>query len=390
MKAPKKNAHVISPVPSTAAAGIGYRNIGVHAIRDRYGNSFLRQPRLEKPLEEQKLNVRESAENYPPIAPMQTVAVDCGENGLFSADEFRALSAPGSMELVSPEEVAEVAIQELLGVPTGHNVLTAVAGAVLPPGYRAGTMRPLSNQLLDDLLEQTSVDAAVKHDLDASAPLNQTTTTIPSIATGQLGPQLAKYLFEAHLLKLYHKGDQGLALLAHCDPVALSKQLSHEIRQTLQHPTPATGRITIESLTRLVTTIGVPIVLDDESLVRGPNITDPEPRGTQADVAITSPTDLNVYARRGWVDVRAPNLQLWKDRARHILSEPPNSAVDTSSLTGLHYYNNGSNEIDPAAISSWILAGELHGHRDVETVNELTNADTKGGGDSDDVLPESA
>jgi hypothetical protein len=40
-----------------------------------------------------------------------------------TADEFRILSAPGSMEMISPEEIAEVCVQELLGIGTGHNIL---------------------------------------------------------------------------------------------------------------------------------------------------------------------------------------------------------------------------------------------------------------------------
>ena len=134
--------HEIKP-----GAAVGFRNMGVHSVSDRYGNKFIREPRLVK-LEinngdgiSYSLDVRENESDYPNLEKMTTVAVDLGENGLFTADEFRTLSAPGSMELVSPEEIAEVCVQELLGIGTGHNVLASIRGAVLGPGYRAGTVR---------------------------------------------------------------------------------------------------------------------------------------------------------------------------------------------------------------------------------------------------------
>lgn len=45
------------------------------------------------------------------------------------------------MELISPEEISEVVVQEIHGIGTGHNVLSALQGAILHPGYRAGTLR---------------------------------------------------------------------------------------------------------------------------------------------------------------------------------------------------------------------------------------------------------
>ena len=303
---------------------------------------------------------------------MQTVAVDCGENGLFSADEFRALSAPGSMELISPEEVAEVTVQELLGIPTGRNVLAAVAGSVLPSGYRAGTMRPATDQYLDKLLETTKES----DEGGLSSISSSTKATVPSIATGRLGPSLTKYLFEAHLLKTRFGNTQGLVELANCNPNTLSKALCQQVRESMQQPTSsphASGEVTVESLTRLAPTVGVPILLDDYSLVRGPNITDPEPNGLETTFSVST-QELDTYAKRAWVDLRPTNLKIWKERARHILSEPPVTAADTSSLTGLHYSAQGT-AIQPAPLASWILSGELHGHRDWDTVTELTESE---------------
>jgi hypothetical protein len=139
-------APVVSEIKPGAA--IGFRNVGVHSVADRYGNEFIRKPRLVQLQISNgsadsfhSLDVRENECDYPKLDKMITVAVDCGENGLFTADEFRTLSTPGSMELISPEEIAEVCVQELLGIGTGRNVLASIRGAVLGPGYRAGTVR---------------------------------------------------------------------------------------------------------------------------------------------------------------------------------------------------------------------------------------------------------
>jgi hypothetical protein len=268
------------------------------------------------------------------------------------------------MELISPEEVAEVAVQELLGIPTGHNVLAAMSSSVLAPGYRAGNMRPMADHYLTAILDH----------VDGSTVDVKQAATVPSIATGNLGPQLSKCLFEAHLLRLYFGGEDGLHKLAASDPNTLSRLICDDIRRTVCTSTPADlagSQPTIDLLSRLSPTIGVPILLDDYSVVRGPNITDPEPKGNQATFAVNR-SQINVFARRGWVDLRPENIKVWKVRAQQILSEPPVRYTDTSSLTGLHY-TSSTGMIEPAALTSWILAGELHAQRDWETVNEVSD-----------------
>lgn len=137
----KWQIHEIKP-----GAAIGFRNMGIHSVSDRYGNEYIRKPRLQKLKlngneSASLLNVREDSTNYPTLGKLVTVAVDSGENGLLTADEFRTLTAPGSMEFISPEEISEVCVQELMGIGTGHNVLSAMQGSILNPGYRAGYLR---------------------------------------------------------------------------------------------------------------------------------------------------------------------------------------------------------------------------------------------------------
>ena len=104
-------------------------------------------------------------------------------------------------------------------------------------------------------------------------------------------------------------------------------------------------------------------------MLRGPNVTVPEPIGNKVTFALTQET-IDRYAQSGWVDLRRPNLQVWKERAQHILAEPTISARNTTGLTGLHYHS-ASKEIDAAGLASWIIAAEINGQRDLNSVSHL-------------------
>lgn len=195
---------------------------------------------------------------------------------------------------------------------------------------------------------------------------------MPSIALGRLGPPLlSKILFEAHILKLQFGGADGLVKLADSNPVKLSHELSTKVQKAAKRETADdVGSSTLSSLSYIAPTIGVPILLEGNVMLRGPNITVPEPVGRDSKFTLTTQDMVNGYAQSGWIDLRSSNLQVWKERAQHILAEPTVSARDTTALTGLHY-NSGSRELNAAAMSSWIIAGEVHGQRDLNTVSEL-------------------
>lgn len=198
-------------------------------------------------------------------------------------------------------------------------------------------------------------------------------TTIPSIALGKLGPPLlSKILFEAHILELQFGGADGLEKIACCNPAKLSRELSTQMQNAAEQEL-AAGDFRTQTLTLLshvAPTIGVPVLLDGNVMLRGPNITVPEPVGDNNKFALTTQETIDKHALSGWVDLRPSNLQVWKERARHILAEPTVSARDTTALTGLHYHKC-SKAVDAAALASWVIAGEVHGQRDLNTVSEL-------------------
>src|SRR5881409_523327 len=78
--------------------------------------------------------------------PLEGVFIDVGENGLFAPDEFETVTALGQMEFITPEEVADYAVMELEGRPTGRDVVAALDAATAGPTYRAGCCaRPRSS-----------------------------------------------------------------------------------------------------------------------------------------------------------------------------------------------------------------------------------------------------
>ncbi len=74
-------------------------------------------------------------------AYLESVYIDAGENGYFSAGEFSVLTAEGQMEFVTPEEIADLTMLEIQGGNTGNDIISSLDSSVLSPSYRAGLIR---------------------------------------------------------------------------------------------------------------------------------------------------------------------------------------------------------------------------------------------------------
>ena len=88
---------------------------------------------------------------------LESVFIDTGENGIFSLEEFTAITTGEQMEFVTPEEIADVVARELLGGNTGHDVINALDNAVMGPTYRAGLMRHWALEKLRALEKEKGV-----------------------------------------------------------------------------------------------------------------------------------------------------------------------------------------------------------------------------------------
>ena len=158
---------------------------------------------------------------------LRSVFIDTGENGFFSRGEFEAISTPGQMEFVTPEEIAESTVFEIRAGNTGHDIINALDNATLSPTYRAGFMFNGALTAMKKLEQQHGVD---------------------SVAFEMLGPpRLSKLLYEAYLLKICF-GD--VRTVARTESNILSKRLLDLIQAD-------------DQLRAQIISIGIPILLPD-------------------------------------------------------------------------------------------------------------------------------
>jgi hypothetical protein len=268
------------------------------------------------------------ARGRPTGQTLKSVFIDTGENGIFSLEEFSAITTGESMEFVTPEEIADVVAREIVGGNTGHDVINALDNAVMGPTYRAGLMRHWVLEKLRDLEKQHGVQ---------------------SVAFENLGPpRLSKLLHEADLLRrAYGTMDQ----VRDAVPAEMSRRLAEEISRD-----PARRRE--------IVSIGIPILLPDGRLLRGPEAkTPPVVAGTEV-YAVTAER-VEAWAWSGWVDLREANMARWKQRCARIHAEmeaiPP---TETSSrfLRDRQFWGEGG-VIQPGKMVGWIFETEEQGAR---------------------------
>jgi len=259
---------------------------------------------------------------------LKSVFIDTGENGIFSLEEFSAITTGEQMEFVTPEEIADVLARELLGGNTGHDVINALDNAVMGPTYRAGLMRHWALEKLRALENEKGVF---------------------SVAFENLGPpRLSKLLFEAHLLRREYA---TMDRVRESTPPEMARR--------------AADRLSADAaLRRDIVSIGIPILLPDGRLLRGPECKIPPV--TRDDEAFeVTPERLEAWAGAGWVDLREANMARWRDRFTRIKDEMDSiSERDTSSrfLRDRQFWG-AEEKIQPGKVVGWIFATEEKGAR---------------------------
>jgi len=309
------------------AAMIGYRAVKTVTVSDKHGNSKLFAPRSATL--EGRLDVKEDEEGYSTSGDLTVSVVDTGENGVFTRGEFAAITALGQMEYITPEEIARVVGLEIRGANSGQDIISALDSSVLNPSYKAGLVR-----------------SAAMHDLEQA----EAQAEWPSVALGKLGPpELSKLLFEAQLLKECFNG--------------LREVLEHEgaprsaadISQILSEHLPSS------SVRTTAPSVGIPILAPDgRTLLRGPRINVPEPRGHRKTVALTAEA-VDKWATKGWIDLRSSNMEVWLARiakmvdARIELRDAGSAAASIMSYLPTHF--------EIGEVVAWIFNNEMGGHR---------------------------
>lgn len=256
---------------------------------------------------------------------LESVYIDTGENGVFSLEEFAALTTARQMEFVTPEEIAKYLVLEIEGNSTGRDVLNALENSVMGPSYRAGVMRHWALEHMRELERQHNVH---------------------SVAFEMLGPpRISKLLFEAHLLRLA------------CGTMAVVRDLApHDLAQRLDD----LARTQADAINDVVA-IGIPVLLASGELIRGTQVLVP----ADADHEEVTPQRLEYWTETGWVDLREANCAKWIQRFARIHQETEQIPSDESSsryLRNRRFWDDRE-EIQPGKVVGWILTEEEHGDR---------------------------
>ena len=259
---------------------------------------------------------------------LSSVFIDTGENGIFSLEEFSAITTGEQMEFVTPEEIADVVAREIMGGNTGHDVINALDNAVMGPTYRAGLMRHWVLEKLRTLEKQHAVD---------------------SVAFENLGPpRLSKLLHEADLLRRSYGTMEGVRA---GDPAEMSRRLAEDVARD------AVRR-------REIVSIGIPILLPDGRVLRGPESKIP-PVIAGTEVYEVSAERVEAWAWAGWVDLREANMARWKARFARIHAEMdaiPTSDTSSRFLRDRQFWGE-EGAIQPGKVVGWIFATEEQGAR---------------------------
>ncbi|GIK57490.1 MAG: hypothetical protein BroJett015_31530 [Chloroflexota bacterium] len=303
------------------AAMIGYRRVAYKTVKVR-GRPQFRYQSQTQPLNG-VLNLRGDEGQYDRLGKLHMAGVDTGENGFFARGEFEAITHINQMEFVTPEEIAQQAVLEIKGSNTGYDVIAGIDSSIINSSYRAGVLR------------QTALDKLARIEEE---------TNSHSVALGQLGPpELSKLLYEAHLLKLNY---QTLQRVITTPATELAETLYHFILEN-------------ELLRTQITSIGVPILTPDgQHLIRGPRLNIPESIYHEAAI---SAENVNMWAEKGWVDLRPSNLRAWQQRfdrmtrTQHMLH-----TRGTSSVTMLTYLPE---TIEIGAVVAWLFNNDYEGYR---------------------------
>ena len=254
---------VVKEIKPTAL--IAWKEIGYGPIR-RGGQDFLLYdcpPDKALPLAVDNLKP-EGEFGKPTGERLEAVYINTGENGLFAAGDFAAITAYGQMQFVTPEEIAHNVAREILGGNTGRDVIGALDSSVMGPTFRAGHLRDAALERLRQLGDQYG----------------------ESVAFEILGPpRMSKLLYEAFLLKQAYGNKISGALKD--KPAQMAAKLEKLISDDAK-------------LRQQIISIGLPILLrDGKHILRGPVLKSED-------------------AHQGWVDLTPANMAKWMKRLEGI------------------------------------------------------------------------
>jgi hypothetical protein len=311
------------------AAAIAWKRIGYGEILRGGRPIVLYDPGEPEELRPgQSLRPLDPAQGHSTGQTLHSVFIDTGENGIFSLEEFSAITTGEQMEFVTPEEIADVVARELMGGNTGHDVINALDNAVMGPTYRAGMMRHWALEKLLALERQHQVH---------------------SVAFENLGPpRLSKLLFEGDLLRRSYR---TMEAVRQASPADMARRLAEDLARDRAHA-------------REIVSIGIPVLLPDGRLLRGPECKVPPVQPGEEEHEIR-PERVDAWAWSGWVDLREVNMALWRDRFQRIADQMaaiPRTDSSSRFLRDAQFWGP-EGLIQPGKVVGWIFGTEEQGAR---------------------------
>lgn len=316
---------------------IGWRGIGYGEVRKKGRPVVLEAVGLDDALpllSQSELQLCDPSATELSEEVLRTVFVDTGENGMFSTEEFVAITSPGQMEFVTPEEIARNVVDEVSGINTGKDVINALNVTCMGPTYRAGFQRERAIRKLRQL----------EYDHDCE-----------SVAFENLGPpRLSKLLYEAAYLRRIYNTVQVAA-------GATAEEMSRACLDLLRSQ---------PQLVAIPVTIGIPILFEDGGelrLVRGREVKTPPSKDHP--VVSLDHASVEQWARAGWIDLRVENMALWKQRLDKVISDAGSIPRSETSSRYVRDYDFWSHEtgsgwsINPGELVAWIFINEDKGER---------------------------
>jgi hypothetical protein len=272
--------------------------------------------------------IRKTDKEYKENGNLKTAFIDTGENGIFARGEFETITSVGQMEFITPEEIAEAAIDEIRGSNTGHDIVNALDASVMEPTYRAGFMQSYAVEKLDELEKQHNTS---------------------SVAFEMLGPpRLTKLLYEAEIIRLIYKNFNNYI---NSDPGSRSQQISDFLKENFK-------------LRNEIVSVGLPILMEDgKTVLRGPEVLIPS-KSEGNEIEIT-PEQIDKWTHSGWVDIRKENWDKWESRLRDIMAQTKNGEDNLHSSRFIYnddYWEHFEN-INIGKVVGWLFINEEDGLR---------------------------
>jgi len=230
-----------------------------------------------------------------------------GENNPYGIEDISAITALGQMGCVTKEEVARATVECVAG-DARYDVLTAMDSALLLPTQTAAVER-------DRLLGQIGRK-------------DKTGYRLPSVSVGNLGPTIAKHLYEVEIIRAAFETVERVVLEA--DPTRMALRACSYLLEDRE------GAI----LRRQIVSVGIPIFLAKGpgrcGLLLGKRLLFPDPGDADALARPLDPEDSQVQAwlAQGWIDLTGPRMEWWHERFREVLE-----ALDTDRAVSRNWFD---------------------------------------------------